>query len=174
MVTFLHSILNKVLLCFLLMGLAESAAAHTYFFGVSDLNINNTNEHIEVIHQFTAHDIENTIAEIKQINFSPEHPQYDQFIQDYIEKNFILERNHIVVKLSWIGFEVKRGKLFAYQESDAKNYLTNLVVKNAILVDTYKEQVNTVNYRSASSSQIIQGSLTFDKSLKVAMITFDE
>ena len=43
-------------------------------------------KHIEVIHQFTAHDIENTIAEIKQINFSPEHPKYDEFVQSHIEK----------------------------------------------------------------------------------------
>mgnify|MGYP006087025915 CR=1 FL=1 len=56
-------------------------------------------KHIEVIHQFTAHDIENTIAEIKQINFSPEHPKYDEFVQSHIEKNFILQRNNKTIKM---------------------------------------------------------------------------
>jgi hypothetical protein len=153
------------------VGVTASAAAHTYFFGVTELNINRASKHIEVIHQFTGHDIENTIAEIKQVRFSPEHPQYDKLIQDYIEKHFVLVRDNKVVELNWIGFEIKRGQLFAYQESVSENYLTNLVVKNTILVDTYDKQVNTVNYQDFSSSNKVQGSLTFDQSLKVGVIT---
>lgn len=48
------------------------------------------------------------------------------------------------------------------------------MVKNVILVDTYVQQVNTVNYQSVNSTEKIQGSLTFDQSLKVAMITVGE
>jgi len=165
---------SKVLLSILLFGVAASSAAHTYFFAVTELNINITSKHIEVIHQLTAHDIENAIAEIQQIHFSPEHPQYDEFIQNYIEEHFILERNNKVIKMNWIGFEVKRGRLFAYQESISKNFLTNLVVKNAILVDTYEKQINTVNYQNLSPTGTVQGSLTFDQSRKVAMITSSE
>ncbi len=163
---------KKILLSILLFGVAASSAAHTYYFGVTELNFNDKSKHIEVIHQFTAHDIENAIAEIQQVHFSPEHPQYNKFIQDYIEEHFVLEQNDTVIKMNWIGFEVKRGKFFAYQESVSKNHLTNLVVKNSILVDTYTEQVNTVNYQRLNSAGIVQGSLTFDQSLKIAMITF--
>ena len=166
--------MSKILLSILLFGVAASTAAHTYFFGVTELNINSTSNHIEVIHQLTAHDIENAIAEAQQVHFSPEHPQYDKFIQSYIEEHFILERNNKVIQMKWIGFEVKRGRLFAYQESVYKNFLTNLVVKNAILVDTYAKQVNTVNYQSLSPTDTVQGSLTFDQSLRVAIITSGE
>jgi hypothetical protein len=163
--------LNKILFSILLSGVVGTTTAHTYFFGVTDININQKNKHIEIIHQLTAHDIENAIAEIHQINFSPEYPQYDEFIQEYIEEHFILERNRKKIELIWIGFEVKRGQLFAYQESASKNYLTNLVVKNSILVDTYDKQVNTVNYQNLIATDIVQGSLTFDHSLKVGIIT---
>jgi len=166
--------LSKILLCILLSGVATSTAAHTYFFGVTELNINSTSNHIEVIHQLTAHDIENAIAEIQQVHFSAEHPQYDKFIQNYIEEHFVLVRNNKVIKMNWIGFEIKRGRLFAYQESTSKNFLTNLVVKNAILVDTYDKQVNTVNYQNLSPTDKVQGSLTFDHSLRVAIITPSE
>lgn len=171
MFSFFNITMNKMLLGVLFIGLAAPAAAHTYFFGVSDLTINEQSKHIQVIHQFTAHDIENTIAEIKQVHFSPEHPLYDKFIQGYIEKHFILERDNEVVKMNWIGFEIQRGQLFAYQESASKSFLANLVVKNTILVDTYAKQVNTVNYQDLGSTDKIQGSLTFDQSLKVAVIT---
>lgn len=69
--------------------------------------------------------------------------------------------------MNWIGFEVRRGQLFAYQESVSENFLTNLVVKNTILVDTYVDQVNTVNYQDLSSANTVQGSLTFDHVLKL-------
>jgi hypothetical protein len=174
MFTYSHTLFKKIVLCFLLIGLAEPSAAHTYFFGVTELNLNNSSKHIEVVHQLTAHDIENAIAEREQILFSPEHPQYDKFIQSYIEDHFALKRDNLEIKMNWIGFEVKRGQLFVYQESATKNFLTNLVVKNAILVDTYDKQVNTVNYRSLSPPDKIQGSLTFDRSRIIATITTSE
>jgi len=166
--------ISKIICCALLTGLAASAAAHSYFFGVTELNLNNKSKHIEVIHQFTAHDIENTIAEQKQIHFSAAHPDYDEYIQNYIEENFVLAQGNSVVEMQWVGFEVKRGHLFAYQESVSQNFLANLVVKNTILVDTYAKQVNTVNYQYTGLTGIVQGSLTFHHSQKVAIIAASE
>jgi len=168
---FFIPLISRALLGMLLVGAAAPAAAHTYFFGVSELNINPKSNHIEVIHQFTAHDIENTIAEIKQVRFSPEHPQYDKLIQWYIEQHFILEQDSEIVNMNWIGFEIKRGQLFAYQESISKHHLINLVVKNSVLIGTYVEQINTVNYQDLRSTNSVEGSLTFDQSTSVAIIT---
>lgn len=168
----INSIISKILAAILLVGLAAPAAAHTYFFGVSELNFNSKSKHIEIIHQFTAHDIENTIAEIKQIHFSAEHPMYDKYIQAYFEKHFSLVQKNIAIKLNWIGFEVRRGQIFAYQESNGENFLANLVVKNTILVDTYAKQINTVNYQGVSfAPQVkLQGSLTFNNNQRIAVI----
>ncbi|WP_114324784.1 DUF6702 family protein [Candidatus Colwellia aromaticivorans] len=165
-----NSFFKKALFSILLVGVTASVAAHTYFFGLTEININSQNKHIEVIHQFTAHDIENTLAEIKQEHFSPEHPKYDQYIQAYFEKHFVIERNNKTIQLNWLGFEVKRGKLFVYQESTRKNFLTNLVVKNTLLIDTYPKQINTVNYQDVTSPNKLQGSLTYNQSLSVAVI----
>ncbi len=172
MFTFCHSLINKILLSILLIGLAASAAAHTYFFGVTELNLNRTSKHIEIIHQFTAHDIENTIAEKKQIHFSPEHPKYDKYIQAYFEEHFTLAQNNNEVKLNWIGFEIRRGQVFAYQESNSQNSLNNLVIKNTILIDTYAKQINTVNYQDLTlpAKLKMQGSLTFKSSQPVGKI----
>lgn len=166
--------MSKIFSCILLMGMAVTASAHTYFFGVTDISLNTKSRHIEVIHQLTAHDVENAIAEIEQIHFSAEHPSYNQLVQTYIENRFSLYRENNQIEMNWIGFEVKRGQLFVYQESKGQNYLMNLVVKNSILVDTYVKQVNTVNYRSEYISDEVQGSLTFDRSLRVASITSSE
>lgn len=164
----------KLFLSVIFSGVAAIAAAHTYFFGFTEINLNQQSKHLEVIHQFTAHDIENVIAEIKQIHFSPEHPQYDEFIQQYIEQNFVLKEKNKEISLHWIGSEVKRGQLFAYQESVNENFFTKLLVKNTILTNTYPKQVNTVNYQNLGSTGKIEGSLTFNQSVKTAIINPNE
>jgi hypothetical protein len=162
--------LQKLFFSILLLGVAASAVAHTYFFGITEINLNSQNKHIEIIHQFTAHDIENILAEIRQEHFSPEHPKYDQYIKFYFEKHFVIKRNNKTVQLSWLGFEVKRGQLFVYQESTQKSFLANLVIENTILVDTYPKQINTVNYQDLTSPKKLHGSLTYDQSHRVAII----
>ena len=79
-----------------------------------------------------------------------------------------------MIKMDWISFETKIGQIFDYQDSASKNYLTNLVVKNSILVDTYVQQVKTVNYRRDNITDIVSGSLTFNHSIRVAIITPSE
>jgi len=164
--------------CLALFGLVAPAISHTYFFGVSDVTLNTKTQQFEIIHRFTAHDIENAIAESKQIHFSPEHKKYETYVQEYIEQGFELKYNDARVKLLWLGFEVKLGKIIAYQEPVQRivheNFLDGLVVKNTILVDTYPRQVNTVNFQGKDKQDNnLYGSLTFDHKIKVVKITAD-
>jgi hypothetical protein len=163
------SLFKSFIVC-LLCGVALSSAAHRYFFGLTDLSVNPRTHNIEVIHQFTAHDIDNAIAEQQQIRFSAEHPEYEKLIQNYVEAHFQLidvqDNKKQPIKLNWIGLEVAKGNVYIYQEANFENFLSGLVVKNDLLIDTYPKQVNTVNYKN----ETISGSLTFSKSVKIAII----
>ena len=160
--------LNKLCLTLgiILMVWAKLSFAHTFFFGLSELSINPHSKKIEVIHQFTAHDVENLIAEQQQINFSPEHPFYEPLIREYFEKHFVIQRDNKTIKLYWVGLEVNLGKIYIYQESYFENFLIGLVVKNDLLVDTYHQQINTVNYQDAA----MKGSLTFSQTQQIVRI----
>ena len=154
------------------LGLVASAASHTYFFGVSDISANPNTQHLEIVHQFTTHDIENAIAETKQIHFSAEHKNYDLYIQQYFEQQFSLEKNRVEIPLSWLGFEIISGRIIVYQESTEQSLLPQTVVKNSILIDTYPKQVNTVNFQGVDDKgNAFFGSLIFDYRLKEAIIT---
>ncbi len=168
-------VLRLLTTCLLLLALIMPAASHRYFFGVSDLSVNVRTQQIEIIHQFTVHDIENAIAEIKQIHFSPEHEKYDAYIQEYIEHGFELKYNNTLVKLVWLGFEIKSGKIIAYQESMSKSqqsiFLAELVIKNTILIDVYPRQVNTVNFQGNNKQgKDHSGSITFDNNINIIQI----
>ena len=106
--------LAKRFLVLLLCGLAVNAVAHRYFFSISDLSLNERTQSIEVIHQITAHDIDNAIAETNQIHFSVAHPDYEKFIRQYVEAHFQL---HYQAQLTLIPV-----KYFSHQENDQKNY----------------------------------------------------
>jgi hypothetical protein len=165
------SALFKSFIVCLLCGVTLSSVAHRYFFGLTDLSVNRKTNNIEVIHQITGHDIDNAIAEQQQIHFSPEHSEYEKFIQDYVEAHFqlidIQENEKHIIKLNWIGLEIAKGNVYIYQEANFENFLSGIVVKNDLLVDTYPKQINTVNYQNGK----IRGSLTFSSSVKTAEIT---
>jgi ABC-type microcin C transport system permease subunit YejE len=168
----MHKKIVTLLIMFTLYGgLVASAISHTYFFGVSDLTLNTKTNKLEIVHQFTTHDIENAIAQTRQINFSTEHENYELFIQQYFEQHFSIIKDNVKINLNWLGFEVTSGKIIAYQESAQEYFLTQLVVKNAILTDTYPKQVNTVNFQgNDNQGKAIFGSLTFDYRVSELMI----
>ena len=147
-------------------GLAANALAHRYFFSITDLAINERSQSLELIHQITAHDIDNAIAETKQIHFSVAHPNYENYIRQYVEANFQLHYAGQPVTLNWIGLEVSKGKLFVYQEAAFTDPLVGLKITNSLLTNRYPKQVNTVNFRDKT----IKGSLTFKKSVIIKRI----
>ncbi|GAA5137882.1 DUF6702 family protein [Thalassotalea piscium] len=154
------------ILLLLTLASGSQVLAHKYFFGLTEISVNPRTNTLEVIHQFTAHDIENTIAELSQEHFSPEHKKYEKYIQLYFEKHFKIIASDKVLKLNWVGIEIVKGNIYVYQETPFKNFLSGIVVKNELLVDTYIKQVNTVNYQDNK----IKGSLTFTNSHKIATI----
>lgn len=158
--------LLQCLSCFILLGVAAPAAAHTYFFGLTEISVNEHSKKLEIIHQFTAHDVENLIAEQQQINFSTESVNYETFIKNYFEQHFSLMRDDNQVKLNWLGLEVSLGKIFIYQESASQQFLSGLTIKNQLLIGIYDKQINTVNYRDPYT----KGSLTFSRSKQFVLI----
>ncbi|XQW84683.1 DUF6702 family protein [Thalassotalea piscium] len=154
------------ILLLVVLGWSAHSSAHKYFFGLTELTVNPKTQSLEVIHQFTAHDIENAIAIATNENFSPEHAQYEQYIQSYFQAHFSISKLDKSIPLKWVGLEIVNGNMYVYQEAPFKNFLPGLVVKNELLIDTYSNQVNTVNYQDNK----VQGSLTFTSSQLIAKI----
>lgn len=162
----MHISIAKRFFVLLLCGLAANAVAHRYFFSITDLALNENSQSIEVIHQITAHDIDNAIAEAKQIHFSVAHPEYESIIRQYIESHFQLHYQDKAVILNWVGLEINKGNIFIYQEAEFHHSLLGLKITNNLLINSYAKQINTVNFRDKS----IKGSLTFKRSVTIDTI----
>ncbi|TWX73009.1 DUF6702 family protein [Colwellia sp. C1TZA3] len=162
--------LAKRVFVLLLCGLAANAVAHRYFFSMTDLTLNERTQSIEVIHQITAHDIENAIADAKQIHFSIAHPNYENIVRQYVEAHFQLNYQGQAIALNWIGFESNKGNIFIYQEAMFPHTLLGLKIMNSLLTEHYLKQVNTVNFYSKT----IKGSLTFKRSVTMNHIAIND
>jgi len=161
--------LAKRTLVLLLCGLAANALAHRYFFSITELALNENTQSLEVIHQITAHDIDNLIAEDKQIHFSVAHPEYEHYVRQYVEAHFQLHYHGQEVPLQWVGLEINKGNIFLYQEAQFQQPLIGLTITNSLLSHSYHKQVNTVNYRD----KVIKGSLTFNRSVTINSIAIN-
>lgn len=160
----------KHFLLLLLCGVAVNAVAHRYFFSISDLSLNKNSQSIEIIHQITAHDIDNAIAEKKQIHFSVAHPDYEKYIQQYVEDNFKLHYKKQGLTLNWLGLEISKGNIFVYQETTFSGALIGLKITNSLLTEYYPKQTNTVNFNDNQ----IKGSLTFNRSVIINKIEYNQ
>jgi hypothetical protein len=130
---------------------------HTYFFGMTELSNNVKTQHIEIIHELTAHDVEYVIAQQKNISFSSEHPHYEEYIKNYIEQHFQIFQKNKPIVLQWVGLRFSHGKMIIYQESIQPIHTYLFKIKHSILMDYNAKQVNTLNYRLPKKT----GSLTF-------------
>lgn len=158
--------LAKRVFVLLLCGLAANAVAHRYFFSITNLTLNEKAQSIEVIHQITAHDIDNAIAQAKQIHFSVGHPEYENIIRQYLDEHFTLTYKNQAITLNWVGLELNKGNIFIYQEAKFNHPLLGLKINNSLLTEHYAKQVNTVNFQDSKT----KGSLTFNRSVTINQI----
>lgn len=171
MITFFSSLKASYKhLIYLALLISVEASSHRYFFALTEVNLNPQSQHLEIIHEITAHDIEYAIALAEQIDFSPEHPDYEIKLKKYVETHFSLLQKKSSIPLIWIGVEISKDRVTFYQESKKSYFLEGLVVKNSLLVDTYPAQINMVNYQQGQ----IKGSLTFTDNKRTHIIKFTD
>lgn len=161
-----HPLSQFILAGLLLMVLMPSALAHRYFVGLTEISVNQRNQHTEIIHQFTAHDIEAAIALEQNIKFDIGHSQYEQKIQQYFAKNFKIQFKNQKIALSWIGLELVGDQLVIYQEADQLSDFQAVSIVNQVLLQAFDKQVNTLNYNDGKH----HGSLVFTQQKQYAEI----
>lgn len=141
-----RSIIGLIASCALL----PQVAAHKYFFGLTDVSWNPHSGNIEVIHQYTLHDVELAIGRYFDEPFRIDQPDADQRVKEWINARFSMnDASGNPTKLNWVGVEADFQNLWIYQEKPhAKTDFCNWNITNRVMLSTYPAQVNTVNVKS--------------------------
>jgi len=129
-----------------LFALIPSVSAHRYFFGLTEISANKNTQAIEIIHQYTLHDVQQVLKKRLGKTFRLGEQGSEQHIRDWITEKFqLVNLQGNKVEPNWVGFEADYQKIWVYQEIPKRDNLCGWDVSNTLLLDSFSAQVNTIN-----------------------------
>lgn len=144
----------------LLLCLSMAAGAHRFHFGMTDISYNPRTESTEVVHTYTAHDVDPLLANLYGRQFDLSDPDDQQALRKYIDSRFWLAgADGARLPLKWVGMTVDAQSVVVYQELERTPLARVATVHQGVLVDFIPEQVNTVNLTDGGAVR----SLTFTR-----------
>lgn len=130
----------------LLLALIPSVSAHRYFFGLTEISVNENTEAVEIIHQYTLHDVQQALKKHLGKDFKIDQSNSEAQIRDWVNEKFELtdpQGNKVVP--NWVGLEADYQKIWIYQELPKRDNLCQWEISNTLLMNSFSAQVNTIN-----------------------------
>ena len=144
----------------LLLCLSTAAGAHRFHFGMTDISYNERSGSTEIVHTYTAHDIEALLLNLYGRQFDLSEPDDQAVLRQYIERQFWLgARDATRLPAKWIGMTVDANSVVIYQEIEHTPLTRATTIRQGVLIDFLPEQVNTVNLNTGGAVR----SLTFSR-----------
>ncbi|WP_377701758.1 DUF6702 family protein [Pseudoduganella sp. UC29_71] len=155
----------KLALCAALLSAsaAPPAFAHNYHMGITDISYNANTGSTEIVHTYTAHDVEALLANLYQRQFDLGQPEDQAVLRRYIEHQFTISAGGKRLPLQWVGVQADAANITIYQELPQTALPPGAVLRHVVLSDFIPGQLNTVNIAAAPSGLAAQ-SLTFSSS----------
>ncbi|RUO64815.1 DUF6702 family protein [Idiomarina ramblicola] len=130
----------------LLLALIPSVSAHRYFFGLTEISFNKNTHAMEIVHQYTLHDVQQALKKRLGKEFRLEQNDAEKQIRNWVNEKFQLTNSQgEAVTPSWVGFEADYQKIWIYQEVPKRDNLCQWKLANTLLMNSFSAQVNTIN-----------------------------
>jgi hypothetical protein len=128
-----------------LISIGAAAQAHNYHMGLTDISFNPRTGSTEIVHTYTAHDVEALLMNLYQRNFDLGTEEDQSVFRRYIEKQFSITADGKRLPIQWVGMEAKADSIVVYQEIEKTALPHGATLRDAVLSDFLPTQVNTVN-----------------------------
>jgi len=144
----------------LLLCVSTAASAHRFHFGMTDISYNERTKSTEIVHTYTAHDIEALLLNLYQRQFDLSDPEDQDVLRKYVERQFWLAAQDATrLPARWIGMTVDANSVVIYQEIENTPLSRLATIRQGVLIDFLPEQINTVNLNQGGAVR----SLTFTR-----------
>ena len=144
----------------LLLLFATAAQAHNYHMGITDISYNAGTGGTEVVHTYTAHDVEALLGNLYQRQFDLGQPDDQAVFRRYLDRQFYISAGGRRLPLQWVGLQADAANITVYQELPNMALPPGAVLHHAVLADFIPAQLNTVNVSATPTGPAAQ-SLTF-------------
>lgn len=136
-----------------------AAAAHNYHMGLADIGYNADTGNTEIVHTYTAHDVETLLANLYGRQFDLGLEEDQEALRRYLDKRFVLTANGRRLPLRWVGLKASADTVTVYQQIDGAALPAGTVLQNGVLTDFLPGQINTVNVGGSAGRAAV--TLTF-------------
>lgn len=142
--------MSKIVLLLSIL-VALPSGAHQQKVALTDILFNERTGNLEIAHRISLHDAEHTLHKVsKSTEDLTKSAKARKAFAKYVAGRFELTLdNKAKIKLTLVGQEIERGNLWVYQEIKIPES-ASFSIRNAILHDVIKGQVNTVNVRKGT------------------------
>ncbi|MCC9138733.1 DUF6702 family protein [Pontibacter silvestris] len=160
---------KNLLLMLLLILMSSLAYAHDYHTSITDIKYNPRSQHLEVAVRVFTDDLEDALSRHSKskVTYSSSSDAVRQQLEDYLRANLSFELTKgKPLKYNYLGSEAETDVVWMYVEVPVSSTsLPQLYVKNAVLMEVFRDQMNIVNvdYKGKVNSTLFQQGETFKK-----------
>lgn len=135
------------------------AFIHPIHLSITNVDFNEANHALEITHRFFVEDFEQRLEKEYGVELylgtPSEHPEADQYIQQFLGQNFNIIVNKKEVERIFIGKEIESEAIWVYIEVPKVKKLQQASVKNNILTDTFADQRNFINFKHPNGKKAV-------------------
>lgn len=136
----------------LLAGACSLAPAHNFHAGLTDISYNERTGSLEVVHTYSAHDVEALLTNLYQRQFDLSDADDQAVFRKYVEQQFWLaDKDKRRLPLNWVGMTVDSQSVTVFQEVVKTPAAKVEFIHDEVMADFIPDQVNTVNLTVAGS-----------------------
>jgi hypothetical protein len=122
---------------------------HKYYVSITEAEYYTKSQSFEISIKFIGHDLEKALSNAGVPNLylgtKKEMEKANDYLKQYIDKNFQIIINDKKLKYTFIGKEINNDDfIYCYLKSEKVVSPKKLEIKNTFLTEVFNEQVNTV------------------------------
>ncbi len=136
----------KAVLAAALLWCSAAAQAHNFHVGLTEISFNPRTGSTEVVHTYTAHDVEALLMNLYQRHFDLGLEEDQAVFRRYLEKQFRITVNGKPLPLQWVGLQANVDSIIVFQEIEKTELPPGAVLLDGVLTDFLPQQVNNVNF----------------------------
>lgn len=147
--------ITSIIIVFMIF-IISSAFVHEYYVSITNININETANQLEIELKLDAEDFEKILTQEHgvKVNFDVIDEKEIGYISDYVSGHLTFFVNGGSRKLKLIGEELNPdGDFWCYFLVDLPEVTQSIKVKNEILLPTFLQQHNIVNLKAKGKIQ---------------------
>lgn len=134
--------------CLLVLGLN----LHPFFVSMTEITHNNKEKTLELSVRIFTSDLEQilkskTTQKVDLIN-GKNKQELDQLVYNYLSSHLQIELNNAPVRYQFIGYEIQSESVWSYLEISNVAAVKSIKVKNTLLYDFTKDQINMVHLKA--------------------------